>query len=123
MSRAACVAVLAAALLLAARSSQAAADDATRSEIEAAGSRHTVYTGDAFELSFYGNFVYPSCAMLHRSVPDRAGLFDETLRCAVDTEYFHRVSACAPLGLGYPLPGAEPRDETERLGARSRLFF
>ena len=35
MSRAACVAVLAAALLLAARSSQAAADDATRSEIEA----------------------------------------------------------------------------------------
>jgi len=71
----------------------------TRSEIEAAGSRHTVYTGDAFELNFYGNFVYPSCAMLHRRVLDRAGLFDETLRCAVDTEYFHRVSACAPLGM------------------------
>ena len=70
-----------------------------RSEIAAAGSRHTAYTGDAFELNFYGNFVFPSCAMLHRSVMERAGLFDEALRCAVDTEYFHRVSACAPLGI------------------------
>jgi hypothetical protein len=41
----------------------------------------------------------PSCALLHRSVIERAGLFDEGLRCAVDTEYFHRVSACAPLGI------------------------
>lgn len=71
----------------------------TRSEVTAAGSRHVVYTGDAFELSFYGNFVYPSCAMLHRSVMDRAGLFDESLRCAVDTEYFHRVGAHAPIGI------------------------
>ncbi|HEY8105065.1 MAG TPA: glycosyltransferase [Gemmatimonadales bacterium] len=71
----------------------------TRSEITAAGSRHVAYTGDAFELSFYGNFVYPSCAMLHRSVLDRAGLFDESLRCAVDTEYFHRVGAHAPIGI------------------------
>jgi glycosyltransferase involved in cell wall biosynthesis len=70
-----------------------------RSEIDAAGSRHTVYTGDAFDLNFYGNFVYPSCAVLHRSVMDRAGVFDETLRCAVDTEYFHRVSAVAKLGI------------------------
>ena len=70
-----------------------------RSELVAAGGRHAAYTGDAFELSFYGNFVYPSCAMLHRSVMDRAGLFDETLRCAVDTEYFHRVSAYAPIGI------------------------
>jgi glycosyltransferase involved in cell wall biosynthesis len=71
----------------------------TRSELVAAGGRHAAYTGDAFELSFYGNLVYPSCAMLHRSVMDRAGLFDETLRCAVDTEYFHRVSAYAPIGI------------------------
>jgi glycosyltransferase involved in cell wall biosynthesis len=71
----------------------------TRSVLVAAGGRHAAYTGDAFELSFYGNFVYPSCAMLHRSVMDRAGLFDETLRCAVDTEYFHRVSAYAPIGI------------------------
>ena len=71
----------------------------TRSEVTAAGGRHVAYTGDAFELSFYGNFVYPSCAMLRRSVMDRAGLFDESLRCAVDTEYFHRVSAHAPIGI------------------------
>lgn len=71
----------------------------TRSQITAAGGRHVVYTGDAFELSFYGNFVYPSCAMLHRSVMERAGLFDESLRCAVDTEYFHRVSAHVPIGI------------------------
>lgn len=70
-----------------------------RSEVEAAGTRHAAYTGDAFELNFYGNFVYPSCAMLHRSVMDHAGLFDEALRCAVDTEYFHRVSAYAPIGI------------------------
>ena len=71
----------------------------TRSEVTAAGGRHVAYTGDAFELSFYGNFVYPSCAMLHRSVMGRAGLFDESLRCAVDTEYFHRVGAHAPIGI------------------------
>lgn len=71
----------------------------TRSELMAAGGRHVAYTGDAFELSFYGNFVYPSCAMLHRSLVDRAGLFDEALRCAEETEYFHRVSAYAPIGI------------------------
>jgi len=71
----------------------------TRSEIEAADSRHTVYTGDAFELNFYGNFAYPSCAMLERRVMDQAGLFDETFRYASDTEYFHRLAAAAPLGV------------------------
>jgi len=71
----------------------------SRSEIEAAGRRHVVYTGDAYELMFDGNLAFPSCVMLRRGLMDRAGVFDETLRCAVDTEYFHRLAAAAPLGV------------------------
>jgi glycosyltransferase involved in cell wall biosynthesis len=68
-------------------------------EITAAGSRHIVYTGDAFELFFSGNVAFPSSVMMRRSVVDRAGWWDEGLRVAVDTEYFHRLAAAAPVGV------------------------
>jgi glycosyltransferase involved in cell wall biosynthesis len=70
-----------------------------RSELPAAGARHVVYTGDAYPLMFDGNFAFPSCVMMRRSLAAVAGMFDEALRCAVDTEYFHRLAAAAPLGV------------------------
>jgi glycosyltransferase involved in cell wall biosynthesis len=69
------------------------------SKLTAAGTAHVIYTGDAYELLFWGNFAFPSCVMLHRSLMDRVGFFDETFRYASDTEYFHRFGAAAPVGV------------------------
>jgi glycosyltransferase involved in cell wall biosynthesis len=66
-----------------------------RREVTAAGRRHVVFVGDAYPLLFDGNFVFPSCAMVRRDVAARAGAWDETFRVANDTEWFHRVGACA----------------------------
>jgi glycosyltransferase involved in cell wall biosynthesis len=70
-----------------------------RSELDAAGARHVVYTGDAYELLFSGNIAFPSSVMMRRSLAEKAGWWDEGLRCAVDTEYFHRLAAAAPVGV------------------------
>lgn len=70
-----------------------------RSELDAAGARHVTYTGDAYELLFSGNVAFPSSVVMRRSLADRAGWWDEALRCAVDTEYFHRLAAAAPVGV------------------------
>ena len=51
------------------------------------------YTGDAFGMLFLGNVVIPSTALIARDLVTRVGFFDETLRVAEDTEYFHRVAA------------------------------
>ncbi len=70
-----------------------------KSELQAAGGRHVVYTGDVYELKFWGNFAFPSCVMLHRSLMDEVGVFDPDFRVAGDTEYFHRLAAASPLGV------------------------
>lgn len=70
-----------------------------RVEIEAAGSRHTIFTGDVYRLLFDGNIVFPSCAMIRRDVAARAGPWDESFRVANDTEWFHRVAAVAPVAI------------------------
>ena len=70
-----------------------------RSEFEVAGLRHTAFTGDPFELLFFGNFVLPSSVMLRRRLVESVGLFDESLRCAEETEYFHRFGAASSLGV------------------------
>ena len=70
-----------------------------RVELSAAGARHAVYTGDAFELWFSGNVAFPSSIVMRRALAERAGYWDEGLRCAVDTEYFHRLAAAAPVGV------------------------
>ena len=67
-----------------------------RTEVTAAGTRHTVYTGDAYPLLFDGNVVLPSTALIRRDVARRAGPWDESFRVANDTEWFHRVAAAAP---------------------------
>ncbi len=70
-----------------------------RSELDAAGARHVVYHGDAYELLFSGNVAFPSSVVMRRALADRAGYWDEELRCAVDTEYFHRLAAAAPVAV------------------------
>jgi glycosyltransferase involved in cell wall biosynthesis len=55
-----------------------------------------VFWGDLYSLLFLGNFVFPSSVILHRSLLDHTGYFDENLRLSEETEYFHRVAAHAP---------------------------
>ena len=57
----------------------------------------SMYTGDAFGMMFLGNVVIPSTSIVSREVIKRAGWFDESFAVAEDTEYFHRVAACAQL--------------------------
>jgi len=65
--------------------------------ITVAGDIVPLYSGDAFGLLFEGNIALPSSAIVARSLIARAGLFDERLRAAEETEFFHRVAAYAPL--------------------------
>jgi GT2 family glycosyltransferase len=53
------------------------------------------YHGDAYELLFYGNVVLPSSAIVHRTLLERTGGFDEAFTCAEETEYFHRAAAAS----------------------------
>ena len=55
-----------------------------------------VYFGDVFNLLFSGNFIFPSCSLVRRSLFASAGGFDESLRVAEDTEFFHRLAAVSP---------------------------
>jgi glycosyltransferase involved in cell wall biosynthesis len=65
-------------------------------EIEANENRFHGYYGDFFPLLFLGNFVQPSGAMIRRTAFFEAGGFDRTIRCAEETEFFHRLSAKQP---------------------------
>lgn len=67
-----------------------------RLRFESGGVEYDAFVGDAFGLLFYGNFVFPSCAVLKREVVERVGLFDESFRGAEDNEFFHRVAAASP---------------------------
>ncbi|HEU5218765.1 MAG TPA: glycosyltransferase [Gemmatimonadales bacterium] len=71
----------------------------TRSSVEVRGTSVELYTGDAFELLFDGNFGLPSSVLLHRSLIDEAGGFDAGFRLAEETEFFHRIAAVAPVAL------------------------
>jgi hypothetical protein len=57
------------------------------------GSSLKLFTGDPFGMLFLGNVVIPSTALVSRDVVAEVGFFDEGLRVAEDTEYFHRVAA------------------------------
>lgn len=63
--------------------------------LDGPGTRHTLFTGDVFGLLFYGNVVLPSAAMVRRDLFLQTGGFDESLRVAEDTEFFHRLAAAA----------------------------
>ena len=67
--------------------------------VAAAGARRSVYTGDAFELLFEGNFATPQCTVMQRGLCERVGGFDPSMLVAQDTEYFHRVAAMSPVAI------------------------
>jgi glycosyltransferase involved in cell wall biosynthesis len=71
----------------------------TRLRVDAAGSEHRVYTGDAFPLLFLGNFALPSSLMLRRALAQEVGGFDEQFRLAEETEYCHRLAAASPVAV------------------------
>jgi len=71
----------------------------TRTTVVAAGGDRAVYTGDAFELLFEGNFASPVCTVLQRRLCEQVGEFDPEMRVAQDTEYFHRVAAVSPVAI------------------------
>jgi glycosyltransferase involved in cell wall biosynthesis len=68
----------------------------SRASIDAAGGRHGLFHGDFFPLLFHGNVVLPSSAMIHRSLFEEVGTFDEAFRVSEETEFFHRAAAHAP---------------------------
>lgn len=65
--------------------------------VEAGGAPHGAFTGDAFGMLFHGNVVLPSAALVRRDLFLRTGGFDEALRVAEDTEFFHRLAAASPM--------------------------
>lgn len=70
-----------------------------RTSFSQSGESHEVFLGDAFELFFHGNFVFPSSVLLRRSVWEQVGPFDPAFLVAQDNEFFHRVAAESPLGI------------------------
>jgi glycosyltransferase involved in cell wall biosynthesis len=62
-------------------------------ELRNAGVRHRAFVGDFFELLMLGNVVLPSSALVHRDVFKTCGYFNEGLRLAEETEFFHRISS------------------------------
>jgi glycosyltransferase involved in cell wall biosynthesis len=57
-----------------------------------------VFAGDAFGMLFEGNVCLTSSAMVKRDLIARAGGYDPTFM-AEDTEFFHRLSAYAPVAI------------------------
>jgi hypothetical protein len=64
-------------------------------DVAAGGEHHTCFHGDFFPVLLHGNVVLPSSAVVHRSLFSDAGSFDEQLRLAEETEFFHRASVHA----------------------------
>jgi GT2 family glycosyltransferase len=56
------------------------------------GAPHELFHGDFFGMLFHGNVVLPSSAVVHREVFEAVGTFDEGLRFAEETEFFHRAA-------------------------------
>ena len=74
--------------------------------VDAVGGPVTVFHGDVYPALFLGNFALPSAALVNRAEFLSAGGFDESLRLAEDTEFFHRLSARASVAVSMsPLVG------------------
>jgi hypothetical protein len=58
-----------------------------------------VFVGDAFGMLFEGNVCLTSSALIARDLIARAGPFDPAFIRAEDTEFFHRLSAHAPVAI------------------------
>lgn len=58
-----------------------------------------VFVGDAFGMLFEGNVCLTSSALIARDLIARSGPFDPAFIRAEDTEFFHRLSAHAPVSI------------------------
>ena len=58
-----------------------------------------VFVGDAFGMLFEGNVCLTSSAVIARQLIVKSGPFDPVFIRAEDTEFFHRVSAYAPVAI------------------------
>jgi GT2 family glycosyltransferase len=58
-----------------------------------------VFSGDAFGMLFEGNVCLTSTALIARNLLSRSGAFDPAFIRAEDTEFFHRLSAHAPVAI------------------------
>jgi hypothetical protein len=67
-----------------------------RRDVEWAGDRVEVFTGDLYPLLFHGNLGLPSSLMIRRDVYRESGGFDPAFRVAEETEYLHRIAARWP---------------------------
>ncbi len=56
------------------------------------GSNHAVWRGPIYEHLLWGNFVHPPTVMARRTFLDRAGAFDESLRCSSDYDLIIRLA-------------------------------
>jgi GT2 family glycosyltransferase len=70
-----------------------------RREVEVGGERATVFTGDAYDALFLGNFGLPSSVVIDRELFAEVGGFNPEFRLAEETEFFHRVAARAPVAI------------------------
>ena len=70
-----------------------------RQSIEAGGESWEMFTGDAYDALFLGNFGLPSSALVRRVLFDQAGGFDPAFRVAEETEFFHRIAAAAEVAI------------------------
>jgi glycosyltransferase involved in cell wall biosynthesis len=71
----------------------------TKSQISTRNGPADVYAGDAFGMLFEGNVCLTSSAVMARDLVARSGPFDPVFIRAEDTEFFHRVSAYAPVAI------------------------
>jgi glycosyltransferase involved in cell wall biosynthesis len=70
-----------------------------RSQVRAGTLSAEVFSGDAFGMLFLGNVALTSTSIVARELIERAGPFDESLRVAEDTEFFHRIAALANVAI------------------------
>jgi len=70
-----------------------------RGEFSLGSGKVPAFFGDAFPLFLQGNFALPSSAIVERSLFERSGGFDDSLRVAEDNEWFRRLAALAPVAI------------------------
>jgi hypothetical protein len=71
------------------------ASDLSHESVSCADLATEIFHGDFFKLLFFGNFIFPSSAMIRRKLFSVAGAFDPSFRVAEETEFFHRLAAHA----------------------------
>lgn len=70
-----------------------------RDGVQAGGVEFGVFTGDAYDALFLGNFGLPSSAVVTRALFEQVGGFNPGFRIAEETEFFHRVAAAADVAI------------------------